>query len=117
MTDIGAELARMRKDIERLQRAARLSYASLDDTALEVRDSNGSLRGVFGQQGDGTTAVNVVNGPPPPAPSSPIVVSVLGGVTVSWDGLFADGALMPLDWSRTEVHASPSPPTPRPPPR
>ncbi|WP_331746934.1 hypothetical protein [Streptomyces sp. NBC_00842] len=107
MTDIGAELARMRKDIERLQRAARLSYASLDDTALEVRDSAGSLRGVFGQQGDGTTAVNVVNGPPPPAPSAPIVTSVLGGVTVSWDGAFADGAVMPLDWSRVEVHASP----------
>ncbi|MEU0833382.1 hypothetical protein, partial [Streptomyces sp. NPDC005969] len=60
-----------------------------------------------GQQGDGTTAVNVVNGPPPPQPSAPIVVAVLGGVTVSWDGQFADGAVMPLDWSRTEVHASP----------
>ncbi|MFJ1827364.1 hypothetical protein [Streptomyces sp. NPDC088178] len=106
MTDIGAEIARLRKDIERLQRAARLSYASLDDTALEVRDSNGSLRGVFGQQGDGTTAVNVVNGPPPPAPSNPIVTPVLGGVTVSWDGTFAAGAVMPLDWSRVEVHAS-----------
>ncbi|MEV8101059.1 hypothetical protein [Streptomyces sp. NPDC088135] len=106
MTDIGAELARMRKDIERLQRAARLSFASLDDTALEVRDSGGSLRAQIGQQGDGTTAVNVVNGPPPPAPSAPIVASVLGGVTVSWDGVFADGAVIPLDWSRVEVHAS-----------
>ncbi|WP_331764831.1 hypothetical protein [Streptomyces sp. NBC_01238] len=107
MTDIGAALARIEKRLERAERAARLSYASLDDTALEVRDGSGSLRGVFGQQGDGTTAVNVVNGPPPPQPSAPVVVSVLGGVTVSWDGTFADGAVLPLDWSRVEVHASP----------
>lgn len=107
MTDIGASLAQMSKRLERLERAARLGYASLDDTALEVRDGNGSLRGIVGQQGDGTTAVNVVNGPPPPAPSAPIVVSVLGGVTVSWDGTFANGAVIPLDWARVEVHASP----------
>ncbi|WP_392838600.1 hypothetical protein [Streptomyces sp. LN500] len=107
MTDIGASLAQISKRLERLERAARLGYASLDDTALEVRDGNGSLRGIVGQQGDGTTAVNVVNGPPPPATSAPIVVSVLGGVTVSWDGQFAGGAVMPLDWSRVEVHASP----------
>jgi hypothetical protein len=107
VTDIGASLAQMSKRLERLERAARLGYASLDDTALEVRDGNGSLRGIVGQQGDGTTAVNVVNGPPPPAPSAPVVVSVLGGVTVSWDGTFASGAVMPLDWARVEVHASP----------
>ncbi|MER5277819.1 hypothetical protein ABT025_18950 [Streptomyces sp. NPDC002809] len=106
MTDIGVTLAQLQKRIDRLERASRLSYAALDDTALEVRDGAGSLRGIVGQQGDGTTAVNVVNGPPPPQPSAPIVVSVLGGVTVSWDGLFADGAVMPLDWSRVEVHAS-----------
>jgi hypothetical protein len=107
MTDIGVSLAQLAKRLERLERAARLGYASLDDTALEVRDSTGSLRALVGQQGDGTTAVNVVNGPPPPATSAPIVVSVLGGVTVSWDGTFAGGAIMPLDWSRVEVHASP----------
>ncbi|MEU0837092.1 hypothetical protein, partial [Streptomyces sp. NPDC005969] len=78
MTDIGVTLAQLQKRLDRLERASRLSYASLDDTALEVRDSSGSLRGVFGQQGDGTTAVNVVNGPPPPQPSAPIVVAVLG---------------------------------------
>ncbi|MFG2540685.1 hypothetical protein ACGFU4_36145 [Streptomyces sp. NPDC048511] len=106
MTDIGVTLAQLQKRIDRLERASRLSSASLDDTALEVRDGAGSLRGVFGQQGDGTTAALVVNGPPPPQPSAPIVASVLGGVTASWDGLFVDGQVLPLDWSRTEVHAS-----------
>lgn len=108
MTDIGATIAQLQKDVERLKRASRLSSASLDDTALEVRDGSGSLRGMFGQQGDGTTAALIVNGPPPPQPSTPIVASVLGGVTASWDGLFTDGQVLPLDWSRTEVHASTS---------
>ncbi|MEE1812705.1 hypothetical protein [Streptomyces sp. BE133] len=104
MTDIGAELGRMRKDIERLQRAARLSYASLDDTALEVRDSGGSLRAIVGQQGDGTTAVNVVNGPTPPTPTPPTVTPALAGLTVSWNGSFADSVAAPLDWMRCEIH-------------
>ncbi|MEV3996757.1 hypothetical protein AB0K62_13905 [Streptomyces halstedii] len=106
MTDIGAKLAQLEKAVKDLQRASRLSYASLDDAALEVRDGAGSLRGIVGQQGDGTTAVNIVNGPPPPQPSTPIIGPVLGGVTASWDGLFADDQVLPLDWSRTEVHAA-----------
>lgn len=108
MTDIGAVLARIEKRLAAVERASRLSSASLDDTALEVRDSTGGLRGIVGQQADGTTAVNFVNGPPPPAPSPPVVVSVLGGVSVAWDGTFADGAAAPLDWQRVEVHASTS---------
>ncbi|MFJ5886872.1 hypothetical protein [Streptomyces californicus] len=104
--DIGQKIASLERQIADLQRSARLSSASLDDTALLVRDGTGSLRGIVGQQGDGTTAVTIVNGPPPPQPSAPLVLSVLGGVTASWDGLFTDGVL-PLDWSRTEVHAGP----------
>ncbi|MFF2864496.1 hypothetical protein ACFVSX_32030 [Streptomyces rubiginosohelvolus] len=104
--DIGLMIADLRRRVERIEAQSRLKSASLDDTALVVRDGTGSLRGIVGQQGDGTTAVTIVNGPPPPQPSAPIVMSVLGGVTASWDGLFTDGVL-PLDWSRTEVHASP----------
>jgi hypothetical protein len=104
--DIGQKLAQLEKRLEKIERSPRLTHASLDDTALTVYDGVGSLRGILGQQPDGTTAVNVVNGPPPPQPSDPIVASVLGGVTVSWDGLFAGGAVLPLDWARVEVHAS-----------
>ncbi|RIH58100.1 hypothetical protein D3C59_37335, partial [Streptomyces sp. SHP22-7] len=28
-------------------------------------------------------------------------------MTASWDGGFADGAVIPMDWARVEVHASP----------
>lgn len=107
MTDIGTLLGRLDKRLTAIERSARLSSASLDDTALQVYDGDRSLRAVVGQQADGTTAANIVNGPQPPEPSAPIVASVLGGITVSWDGTFAGGAVMPLDWSRIEVHASP----------
>ena len=104
--DIGKKIAQLEKDITTLQRASRLTHASIENTALTVYDGAGSLRAILGVQGDGTTGVTIVNGPPPPQPSAPIVASVLGGVTASWDGTFADGSTLPLDWSRTEVHAS-----------
>jgi hypothetical protein len=106
--DIGRELVALRKKLEEIERAARLKHASIDDTSIEVRDDTGSLRALVGMQADGTTAVNVVNGPPPPQPTTPVVASVLGGVTASWDGAFADGSPVPLDFSRIEVHASTS---------
>ena len=66
------------------------------------------MRAIVGQQPDGTTAVNVVNGPVPPAPTTPVVQSVLGGIAATWDGAFADGAVTPLDFARVEVHTSAS---------
>jgi hypothetical protein len=107
--DIGKELVRLQKQVTTLQRSPRLNHASIEDTAVLVNDGAGSLRGIIGVQADGTTAVNVVNGPPPPQPSDPIVASVLGGVTVSWDGTFAGSAVIPLDWARVEVHAAITP--------
>ncbi|MFK8851264.1 hypothetical protein [Streptomyces sp. Ac-502] len=111
MTDrsIARELNELRRKLDAIAKGQRVAHgASIDNASLEVRDDGGSLRAIYGQQADGTSGVQVVNGPPPPAPSAPVVASVLGGVTVSWDGAFADGAVIPLDWSRVEVHASTS---------
>ncbi|MFH9425977.1 hypothetical protein [Streptomyces sp. NPDC017529] len=111
MTDrsIARELDRLRRQIDAIERGQRVAHgASIENASLVVRDDSGSLRAIYGQQADGTSGIQVVNGPPPPAPSAPVVASVLGGVTVSWDGGFADGAVIPLDWSRIEVHASTS---------
>lgn len=106
MTDLATEIERLKKRVAAVERSSRLGAAAVDDTALEVRDGSGSLRALVGQQGDGTTAVNVVNGPIPPAPTPPLVASVLGGVEAQWDGQLVGGAGVPLDWARTEVHAS-----------
>lgn len=102
-----AELARLKRELDQVKKGQRIAHgASIEDAAIQVHDATGSLRAIVGLQGDGTTGAVIVNGPPPPEPSAPIVASVLGGVTVSWDGQFANGAVMPLDWSRIEVHAS-----------
>ncbi|MFJ7297550.1 hypothetical protein [Streptomyces collinus] len=104
---IPAEVAALKRDLAQVKKGQRYAHGgSIENSALEVRDDSGSLRAIVGQQADGTTAVNVVNGPPPPQPSNPIVASVLGGITVSWDGLFTGGATAPLDWQRVEIHAS-----------
>jgi hypothetical protein len=107
---LAQEVARLRREVAEIRKGQRVAHgASIENAALEVKDDTGSLRAIVGQQVDGTSGIQVVNGPPPPAPSAPIVVSVLGGVTVSWDGTFAAGATIPLDWSRVEVHASATP--------
>ncbi|MFH9236025.1 hypothetical protein [Streptomyces globisporus] len=106
--DIGRILADLERRLKNVEGQSRLKSASLDDAALLVRDETGSLRGIVGQQGDGTTAVTIVNGGPPPAPSTPTAAPALGGVSAGWDGAFADGAVIPMDWARVEVHASPT---------
>lgn len=103
------EVARLRRELAQVKKGQRLSHgASIENSAVVVRDESGSLRTILGVQGDGTVGVQAVNGPPPPAPSPPIVASVIGGVTASWDGGFAGGAIIPMDWNRVEVHASTS---------
>jgi hypothetical protein len=104
--DLGQTIVQLEKRITTVERAARLRHASIEDTAVLVNDGSGNLRGIIGVQADGTTAVNIVNGAAPPQPTAPVVASVLGGVTAAWDGLFAGGSALPLDWQRVEVHAS-----------
>ncbi|MEU5323015.1 hypothetical protein AB0G67_40625 [Streptomyces sp. NPDC021056] len=104
--DIGRALHALQLRVEKVERSARLSHAAIDNTSVAVKDGSGNLRGIIGVQADGTTAVTIVNGAAPPQPSVPVVTSVLGGVTVTWDGLFTGGAILPLDWQRVEVHAS-----------
>jgi hypothetical protein len=104
---LAAEVMRLRRELAQVKKGSRIAHgASIEDSAVEVRDASGTLRGIVGQQPDGTTAVNIVNGPPPPAPTPPILASVLGGVAASWDGRFTDAAVAPLDWQRVEVHSS-----------
>lgn len=104
------EVARLRRELAQVKKGQRVAHgASLENAALTVNDGGGSLRTVLGPLGDGTVGVMAVNGPPPPQPTPPIVASVLGGVIASWDGQFAGGAVIPLDWSRIEVHAAITP--------
>ncbi|WP_033819779.1 hypothetical protein [Kitasatospora sp. MBT63] len=107
MPDPIDQLAQRIADLERTtqetSRSSRLAYSSIDDGALTVT-ADGTVRAIIGQQPDGTTAINVVNGPPPPVPAVPAATPTLGGVAVVWDGGFAGGAVCPLDFARVEIH-------------
>ncbi|GAA2084416.1 hypothetical protein GCM10009759_03430 [Kitasatospora saccharophila] len=108
LDDLARRIAALEAALPELSRASPLAYSSVDDGALTVT-AEGRLRAIIGQQPDGTTAVNVVNGPVPPAPSPPTAAPALGGVRTAWDGRFADGSPSPLDLARVEVHAAPAP--------
>ncbi|MFB7738230.1 hypothetical protein ACFC08_28355 [Streptomyces sp. NPDC056112] len=104
------EVARLRRELAQVRKGQRIAHgASIENSTLEVRDDSNRLRTILGLQGDGTVGMQAVNGPPPPTPSAPVVASVIGGVTASWDGAFEGGAIIPMDWNRVEVHASTSP--------
>jgi hypothetical protein len=89
-----------------LERAPRLRNASLEGTALNVYNPDGTLVQVIGQQSDGTYTTTDLNGPTPPVPSTPIVSTKPAIMTVRWDGQTADGSAVPLDFAHVDVHYS-----------
>ncbi|MEU8919522.1 hypothetical protein AB0D10_01125 [Kitasatospora sp. NPDC048545] len=107
LDELAQRIAVLEAALPELSRSSHLAYSSIDDGALTVT-ADGTVRAIIGQQPDGTTAVNMVNGPPPPAPTEPMASPVLGGVCVSWDGRFSGGSPVPLDFARVEVHTSPA---------
>lgn len=108
---LAARIAALERRLTQQTRTARLAYSSIEDGAVEVYDAGGSLRAIIGQQPDGTTGINPVNGPPPPAPSAAQVEPVLNGLRITWNGAFTDADAAPLDLSRIQVHLLKSPQT------
>lgn len=104
--DIGAQLARLDARLKKVERSSRLSSASLDNAALEVRDDSGTLRARIGIQPDGTAGMTAQNGPPPGAPSAPTVAPSISGLRVTWDGTLADGSALPADFDHIAVYVS-----------
>lgn len=105
LDQLAQRIADLEDSLPELSRSSHLAYSSIDDGALTVT-AGGKVRAVIGQQPDGTTGINVINGPTPPTPSAPTASPALGGVAASWDGTFARGAVCPLDFARVEVHAA-----------
>lgn len=86
-----------------------LAYSSIEDGAIRSI-VDGQLHLIIGKQFDGTQTVAVVNGPPCPTPSAPIVEEALEGLNVRWDGLWAAAdAITPMNFGRVEAHASVDP--------
>jgi hypothetical protein len=72
--------------------------------ALQDRGPDGTTYQFIGRQFDGTNTVTQMNGPVPPAPTFPGASPMFGGMNVSWDGMFEDGAFGPMDLARVDVH-------------
>ncbi|MFJ4473223.1 hypothetical protein ACIP2X_37815 [Streptomyces sp. NPDC089424] len=106
--DIGRILQQLEARIARVERSARLSHASLDNASIVVTDGTGAVRGRIGMQPDGTIGLIAQDGPPPGAPSVPVVVPSIGGLRVVWDGTLADGSTLPSDFDHIAVHVSTS---------
>lgn len=94
-------------DLERGARTSQLQHASLTGTAIAVYDEDGvTPRGAIGIQPDGTLGLVAVGGPPPGAPTAPVVTPALGGLSVVWDGALDDGTALPADFDHVAVHVT-----------
>lgn len=104
---IAIKLDSLQRQINDIRKGQRVAHgASIENAALEVNDSDGVLRAVIGVQPDGTTGVVAHNGPPPGAPSAPIVTPSIAGLRVTWDGTLADDSPLPADFDHIAVHVS-----------
>lgn len=94
-------------DIDRrltgVERTPQLSNSSLEDTGINVYDSENNLTVTVGKQPDGTYGATPVRGPVPPAPEGVDAEGDASVVRASWDGSFRDEAAKPLDFAAVEV--------------
>lgn len=103
------ELAKRITQVERRIRATgsvpQLANSSLEDGAIPAFSGDQQVM-LIGRQWDGTYTTAVTNGPTPPTPSAPIITDGTEGISVRWDGLFADGGILPMDYLRVDIHLS-----------
>lgn len=89
-----------------LYHAGLLPGASID-TRVQCVDTQGNLSG-WSSVVTITTATDVT---PPNQPSTPVMSSQLGQLSIKWDGLDSGGLGMPSDFDHTTVYVSSSSPT------
>lgn len=112
----GAALTRLAERLDRLERnqlansVPQLQFSSVEDGgSIDVNDADGQTTMQIGGQFDGTYMAAVLKGPKPPTPAGLIVTPQAGALIVRWDGTFADEAIVPMDFSRVEIHVSTEP--------
>lgn len=101
---LAARLVGLEKQVRGLS-LPQLGHSTIEGGEIGVVDDDGNPIGTIGPLPDGSGGgFNPINGQPPPRPSAPILTKVSGGLKVEWDGTFADDAIVPLNFSRVEVH-------------
>lgn len=103
------EMSHLLKRIDVLEgnlRTTQLGQTSIDGEALAVTDGLGNTTQLIGIQGDGTFDSIAAGSSGPPQTTDPVVSVVPVGLSVSWDGNFASGAALPVNWDHVEIHVS-----------
>lgn len=101
---LGAQIAELRDGTH--VRTSQLAFQTIEDGAITVTDATDGLTGSLGMQFDGSTTAAEFNGPPPLTPTAPLLSSSPGSLVVGWDGLWVDGDVVPMNFTRVEVHVS-----------
>lgn len=98
--------------------APRLAFTSLEpvgdaEANIPEYDVDGNLVALIGAQFDGSHLAASLSGPKPPRPSMPLLTPGKDQITTRFDGIFLNDAgvpdltvIAPMDFARTEVHAS-----------
>jgi len=104
---LAAQITRMERNIRAMSTTPQLAYSSIEDSgSINSNHNDGRTMAQYGGQFDGSFGAMALIGPTPPTPSMPVVTPITGGLTVRWDGLFANALNAPMDFTRVEVHVS-----------
>lgn len=103
-------LTKRLEQVERGQRTPQLQHASVHNRTLKFFDDEDHLVAEVGVHPDGSASIVHREGPVPPVPSLPEVEPSISGLSVSWDGSFAqeegEEVPIPTDFAYVEVHVS-----------
>ncbi len=103
---LGQNLASMQREIDTLKAAQRQSQLGNSTLygAIYIADPDGNVKGIVGEQADGSTGVVVTAGPPPPTPTGLSLTPLMAGVDLGWAGTFAQAK--PLNFSHVNAYLS-----------
>lgn len=103
---LAARLSKLERQVAG-SKVPQLAFSAIEGGAITEFDETGEqVVAVYGTQHDGTHVAASLFGPVPPAPASFTVLPVAGGLKVRWFGYFVDDLIVPMDFTRVEVHAS-----------
>lgn len=103
-TEVALRLAALESDQK--NRTPQLAYATIEAGSIQSADEYDVVKGSFGQQFDGSHMPVAYTGNTPLTPTAPILTVGAGSLRVRWDGLWTDGTVVPLDFTRVEIHIS-----------
>jgi hypothetical protein len=107
LRDLALQIKQLDRRIRASSSTGQLGNSSFEDGAIQGFSGDQQVM-VIGRQWDGTYTTAVTNGPTPPTPSAPVGTDGSESVTIAWDGTFLDGAILPMDFLRVDIHVGDS---------